>query len=242
MSIAPPTYRWKGLLFAALVMGLWALAVIGSLALGHEAMPPRLLPVVILVNTFLYTGLFITAHDAMHGTVLPAWRGANDAIGRICTGLYAMFSYTLLLRKHHEHHRHPASADDPDFHDGEHPGFVRWYLHFQLTYIRWRQLLGMALAYNALKYLAGVPDADLLLFWVLPSLLSTAQLFYFGTYRPHREPAEGYTEPHRAVSSGYGVLLSFLTCYHFGYHWEHHAAPWLPWWALPGASRELDGA
>jgi beta-carotene ketolase (CrtW type) len=242
MSIAPPTYRWKGLLFAALVMGLWALAVTGSLVLGHEAMPPWLLPVVVLVNTFLYTGLFITAHDAMHGTVLPAWRGANDAIGRICTGLYAMFSYALLLRKHHEHHRHPASADDPDFHDGKHPGFLRWYLHFLFTYIRWRQLLGMALAYNALKYLAGLHDVDLLLFWVLPSLLSTVQLFYFGTYRPHREPAEGYTEPHRAVSSGYGVLRSFLTCYHFGYHWEHHAAPWVPWWALPGATRELDGA
>jgi fatty acid desaturase len=23
-----------------------------------------------------------------------------------------------------------------------------------------------------------------------------------------------------------------LTCYFFGYHWEHHEAPGIPWWQL----------
>jgi beta-carotene/zeaxanthin 4-ketolase len=228
-------YRWKGLLVAAAVMSAWATALTGSLATGVEHMHTAVIPLLVLLITFLYTGLFITAHDAMHGTVAPSLPKLNTAIGRACTLLYALFSFDLLLRKHREHHRHPASGADPDFHDGRHAGLLRWYLHFFFTYVTWKQLLGMAIIFNLLKYAAGISDVTILLFWVLPSLLSTFQLFFFGTYLPHREPAAGYTEPHRAVSSGYGVLLSFLTCYHFGYHFEHHAMPGVPWWRLPGS-------
>ena len=32
-------------------------------------------------------------------------------------------------------------------------------------------------------------------------------------------------------------LVSFVSCYHFGYHWEHHVAPHVPWWRLPEARR-----
>ncbi|MDT8325299.1 MAG: fatty acid desaturase, partial [Bacteroidota bacterium] len=39
-------------------------------------------------------------------------------------------------------------------------------------------------------------------------------------------------------SNDYGVLFSFLTCYHFGYHEEHHTRPGVPWWRLPAARRE----
>jgi len=225
------------LLIAAAVFFSWAASLAGSLSLGVETIPQAAIPLIVLLSTFLYTGLFITAHDAMHGTVAPTMPKLNAAIGRVCTLLYALFSFDLLLRKHREHHRHPASGGDPDFHDGRHPGLFRWYLHFFFTYVTWKQLLGMAIIFNLLKYAAGISDISILLFWVLPSLLSTFQLFFFGTYLPHREPADGYTEPHRAVSSGYGVLLSFLTCYHFGYHYEHHAMPGVPWWRLPG-SRE----
>lgn len=35
-------------------------------------------------------------------------------------------------------------------------------------------------------------------------------------------------------------LLSFLTCYHFDLHWEHHRWPYAPWWQLP-ACRVLAG-
>jgi beta-carotene/zeaxanthin 4-ketolase len=229
-----PTYKWKGLLIAASILLLWSGALTLSLSLGVHGMPSAALPVFLLLNTFLYTGLFITAHDAMHGTVAPSMPKVNNAIGRVSTTLYALFSFPMLLRKHREHHRHPASSGDPDYHDGEHSGLFRWYLHFFFTYVTWKQLLGMAVVYNILIHLLHLPQIDVLLFWVAPALLSTFQLFYFGTYLPHREPADGYTEPHRAVSSGYGVLLSFLTCYHFGYHYEHHDTPGVPWWRLPG--------
>lgn len=241
-----PTYRWKGILIALTVITAWAISLAVTLTSDlsifpffHLSILPSfhlsifLIPLLIALNTFLYTGLFITAHDAMHGTVAPAHPALNRAIGRVCTRLYALFGFDAMLKKHHEHHRHPASDGDPDFHDGRHTGFARWYAHFFFTYVTWKQLVGMAVIYNLLKYAAGIPDVNILLFWVLPALGSTLQLFFFGTYLPHRQPADGYTEPHRAVSNAYGVTLSFLTCYHFGYHLEHHEKPGVPWWGLP---------
>lgn len=235
---APLTYRWKGVFIAATVLSAWAAALVLSLTSDLALSPPTLLSVLltgafVLLNTFLYTGLFITAHDAMHGTVAPEFPRLNRVIGRVATLLYALFSFEVMRSKHREHHAQPASAGDPDFHDGSHRGFFRWYLHFFFTYVTWKQLLGMAVVFNLLKHVAGIPDINILLFWVLPSLASTLQLFYFGTYLPHRQPATGYTDPHRAVSNNYSVALSFLTCYHFGYHLEHHERPGVPWWRLP---------
>jgi beta-carotene ketolase (CrtW type) len=74
---------------------------------------------------------------------------------------------------------------------------------------------------------------NLILFWIIPPLLSTFQLFYFGTYLPHRELSEPYTDAHRTRSNDYNVFWSFLSCYHFGYHWEHHEYTHIPWWRLP---------
>ncbi len=34
--------------------------------------------------------------------------------------------------------------------------------------------------------LFDVTFANLILFWAIPAMLSAFQLFYFGTYRPHR--------------------------------------------------------
>ena len=70
-----------------------------------------------------------------------------------------------------------------------------------------------------------------MVFWALPALLSALQLFYFGTYQPHRSDAAPFEDNHRARTVERPVWLSFLTCYHFGYHLEHHRYPWVPWWA-----------
>ena len=237
MSLRTGTYRWRGIVIAGIVFFAWCSTLVFALSMDFPLLGWTAVPLALLM-TFLYTGLFITAHDAMHGTVAPRHPRLNRSIGGTATLLYALFSFRVLLRKHQEHHAHPASEDDPDFHDGEHRSLPRWYLHFFFTYVTWKQLLGMAILYNALKYLAAVPDINLLLFWALPAIMSTFQLFYFGTYLPHRETAEPYREPHRARSNTYGVLFSFLTCYHFGYHEEHHQRPGVPWWRLPAIRRE----
>lgn len=235
--IAPRTVAGqgnRGVLVAATILLAWGTLLAALLAAPLDGIPIALLVLGGLLQTLLYTGLFITAHDAMHGVVAPGRPRLNDAIGRLVTALYAAFPFDRLREKHHGHHRTPAEPGaDPDYHDGRHPGFVRWYLHFVLTYVSWPQLLAMALVFNLLEHGAGVPAWRLLAFWVAPSLLSTLQLFLFGTWLPHRP--HRWRDAHRARSNAYAPWLSLLTCYHFGYHWEHHAFPWLPWWRLPEA-------
>lgn len=223
--------RSLGAIIAFVVIGVWGAALIALLSAPIDV---RWAPAAVVLMTFLHTGLFITAHDAMHGTVVPGSPRANAAIGTLAVTLYALFSFRKLREKHAEHHGHPGHAGhDPDFHDGRHPSFWRWYLHFVRNYVGILQILGMAAVYNVLAHVVGVAERNLIAFWVAPALLSTLQLFYFGTYLPHREPHSA-DDPHRARSNEYPPWLSFITCYHFGYHREHHEKPGVPWWRLPG--------
>lgn len=236
MKNVPP---YAGIVPAVLIIGAWVASLVGLLGCTTLDGVEDLAWAIPAVGwmTFLSTGLFITAHDAMHGTVSPGSKPTNDILGTVAVALYALFSYRKLVRKHGEHHDHPGQpGDDPDYHDGEHRGFIRWYLHFALGYVGWLQIVGMAIVFNILSHVVGIPEPNLLAFWVAPALLSTLQLFYFGTYLPHREPhAAG--DPHKARSNEYPPWLSFLTCYHFGYHHEHHEQPWVAWWRLPAARR-----
>lgn len=228
-----------GIFVAIAIMVAWGTCLFLSLASDHGRTGYWSVIPLLLLMTFLYTGLFITAHDAMHGLVAPASRRVNRIIGVLCSTAYALFAFQKLKADHWRHHGSPASAGDPDFHDGEHKGFGRWYLNFLFHYVSWPQVAGMALVYNLLKYGIGVPDFNLVVLWVVPNLASTLQLFTFGTYLPHREPHGGYDNPHRARSNDYPVLVSLLTCYHFGYHNEHHARPDIPWWGLPTFRQRL---
>jgi beta-carotene ketolase (CrtW type) len=221
------TFGWV----ACMLHGLW----MGS---GSAAVPAWQAVLQILLTTFLYTGLFITAHDAMHGLVCPGSRALNDVVGMFCVRAFAMFSYPKLLAAHWQHHRHPASERDPDYHGAAGPGFWQWYGNFMLEYMTPAQLALISVAYNVMAFGLGVPHSALLLYWVLPSLLSSVQLFYFGTFLPHRPPdgasVPEHTDKHRSRSNDMPTWLSLLTCYHFGYHWEHHEYPYVPWWRLPG--------
>lgn len=222
----------KGLLSAVIIITIWLTSLIYALTLQFDRLHLWHIIPVILWLTFLYTGLFITAHDAMHGIAYPKSKRINRTIGKISVLLYAMFSYKNLMVKHHKHHRYPGTSNDPDFHDGKHKGFWYWYVHFLFTYLTWKQFLSMAIIFNILLYLFNIPLINLLIFWILPSVLSTFQLFYFGTFLPHRQSTDNFKDHHRARSNDYNILFSFLTCYHFGYHWEHHQYPYVPWWKL----------
>ena len=215
-----PLEPWGVLIGLAIIVGwlfstAWLLSI--ELPAWYWTLP------LILLQSHLYTGLFITAHDAMHGLVSRK-RWVNLWIGRLSAGLFAFNSYDKLLPNHHAHHRHVATDEDPDFYRG---GFWRWYLSFALHYITWWQIVLMAIAFNIMKL--WLPTENLLLFWILPSILATFQLFIFGTYLTHRQPPNN---PHKARSQYWGHAWSFLTCYFFGYHYEHHNYPYLPWWRL----------
>ena len=218
------------LALAAGVIGAWAaLHVFAVWRLDAPAHP--LLALLCLIGlTWLSVGLFIVAHDAMHGAVAPGRPRLNAAVGALALALYAGFSWRKLIVKHMAHHRHAGTDDDPDFGRG---GPVRWYAGFVRTYFGWREfwVLGSAVILYAL--ILG-PRWPYVAFWALPSLLASVQLFVFGTFLPHRLEAGPFADRHNAASTRLGVPLSLLTCYHFGgYHHEHHLHPGVPWWALP---------
>ncbi len=222
--------EWGGVAWALLLLAVWA-GLLGWLLVGYQARPTTVLTwLLVLPMTHLYTGLFITAHDAMHGTLAPARPRLNRALGTVAAVLFAFNWYPRLLPRHHAHHQHVATAQDPDFHDGRHPGFLPWLAHFAWQYVTIWQVLAMALTYNLLK-LAGIPVANLLLYWIAPAVLATIQLFYFGTWQPHRGE-HGPDNRHQARSQHPQHLWAFLTCYFFGYHYEHHEYPAVPWWRL----------
>lgn len=227
----------SGLIIALSIISLWAVNLFILLHLNVSELPIWLVPILVLWQMFLYTGLFITAHDAMHGSVYPQKPKLNHFIGSFAVFCYATFSYRELLKKHQLHHRYPASDQDPDFHDGEYKHPVFWYFHFMKQYWGWKQFVILSSIFQLAHYLLHIPESTLLVFWVLPPILSSVQLFYFGTFLTHRETEAGYANSHRAKTNPLPPFWSFVTCYHFGYHQEHHEYPYLSWWQLPAAHR-----
>jgi beta-carotene ketolase (CrtW type) len=224
----------KGLLIALAVYALWLGSLLFALSAEWTSAPAA--GAMVLWQTFLYTGLFIQAHDGMHGALVPGRPRLNHAVARLFVWSYACFSYERLREKHLAHHAHAGVVvADPDFHRG-HPGFWRWYLSFMFHYLTWTQYLWQNVVFFFLFLVLRTPWEQSILFWAMPQLLSTIQLFTFGTYLPHR-PGGGLDENH-SRNSGYSWALSFVTCYHFGYHSEHHRSSGTPWWRLPKLRRE----
>jgi beta-carotene/zeaxanthin 4-ketolase len=221
-----------GLAVASLLVFVWAISLVSLLRLNLSRHNPIWLGVAVLWQTFLYTGLFITAHDAMHDCVAPQRPKLNHFIGSLALLFYGLLPYHTLRKAHWHHHQYPASDRDPDFHDGN-GGVLRWYVRFMCRYWGWWQLIGITATYHFMHQALQVSEVNLLLYWAAPSLLSSFQLFYFGTFLAHREPVNGYQNAFRANTVDRPFLWSLLTCYHFGYHSEHHEYPEVPWWQLP---------
>jgi beta-carotene ketolase (CrtW type) len=225
-----------GLALAGLVFGCWlALEIFCLFLIDPSALHPVAIVALVAILCWLDVGLFIIAHDAMHGSLAPGHPRLNRAIGRTMLLAYAGFSFDRLLPKHMAHHRAPGTDLDPDFHGAAPSSLPRWYLAFFWEYFGIRELIVLTLMVGLLTFGLGIPYGQLLLFWALPAILSSLQLFLFGTFLPHAHRGTAFVDDHKARSSGYGWLMSLITCYHFGYHHEHHRYPHLPWWRLPHA-------
>ncbi|PZV16326.1 MAG: beta-carotene ketolase [Leptolyngbya sp.] len=227
-----------GLLVALVLVFLWISSLVILLTANLADASLIWIVPAILGRTFIQTGLFIVAHDAIHGSVISNNRPLNDWIGSFMVTMYALLPYKKLTLNHWKHHRHPGQLDDPDFHDGVHSGFFAWYLNFMMDYVdaelRRKLFWYMTIAFLILRFGLNISGFNILLFWLLPLVLSSIQLFFFGTYLPHRSSNIDSRNPHRAVSSNYPPIWSFFSCYHFGYHWEHHEYPDVAWYDLPG--------
>ncbi|HRK05431.1 MAG TPA: fatty acid desaturase [Chlorobiota bacterium] len=212
---------------AIIIITLWSGLLTFTLTTGP--LHPLLTPLLVMIQGFLYTGLFITAHDAMHGTVSRSAR-TNRIVGTLCALLFAGLSYSRLYTNHHRHHTTPAhDTDDPDYHPSGR--LIPWFTAFMVRYATISQLLGMAVAYNIFAHVFHIPKWVLLTYWILPAFLGTFQLFYVGTYLPHRKPHTADMR-HNARSMPKHHVLAFLACYFFGYHAEHHERPGIPWYRL----------
>jgi beta-carotene/zeaxanthin 4-ketolase len=213
----------KGTIIAVLIIVIWWGSLITLLGLDFSWSNP-ITYLGILLQTHLYTGLFITAHDAMHG-VVSRKKNLNHTIGWIAAILFSYNFYWKLFPKHHEHHKFVATDKDPDYHSSHR--FIPWYFSFITTYVSVLQILLMAVTFNTLKLF--FPQENLIFFWMLPAVLSTFQLFYFGTYLPHMgKPGNR----HHSSSQKTNHVWAFISCYFFGYHYEHHDSPNTPWWRL----------
>lgn len=227
----------SGILMAAVIIFFWLSSFIVLLRVDISQIPWFLIILIVFVRAFLHTGLFITAHDAIHGTVFPQNRTVNDFIGGVAAQMYVLLPFKILLEKHQLHHNYPASEKDPDFWRNGKENPILWYINFMREYLKgnqsWIVLIGMSVIFYSLWLGIHIPLINLVLFWLFPLFISSIQLFYFGIFLPHRQPKDGYNNRHRAISINFSVFWSFLSCYHFGYHWEHHEYPQLPWYKLP---------
>jgi beta-carotene ketolase (CrtW type) len=223
-----------GLALAAAVAGGWLALHVLDVFLLPWRVALMLAPLLVAVQCWLSVGLFIVAHDAMHGSLAPFRPEVNRGIGRVVLMLYAGIWYDALVSRHFAHHRAPGTDEDPDFAGDGHVSFPRWFGRFFAEYLSAGQVLRLMAGSAVYVLLLHVPMERLLLFWARPAILSAFQLFTFGTYLPHRaEEAEAFGDRHRARSNDFSWTLSLLTCFHFGYHHEHHDDPSTPWWRLP---------
>ena len=223
-------------MLAALIGAAWLSVHLFSVFGVRVFAEPWLAAGLIVLQTWLYVGLFIVAHDAIHETLFGRGNVWNTRVGRLIHLIYAGFDFDEMKTAHIAHHDFPGSDKDPDF-DPDHPThFLLWFRTFFTRYFRFKQVV--VLSVIALLYLVlGARIENLILMWAVPSILSSVQLFYFGTYLTHRH-GDAFADHHNARSNTFPGWLSLLTCFHFGYHHEHHLYPHEPWWRLPVRRRE----
>lgn len=223
---------YKGIGLAVTIIFTWFAHLVYCLTTVEISI---VLPFHIWFQTFLTTGLFIVAHDSIHGSLAPNFKNINYCLGAFSIFLYAGFPYERMRNNHHKHHAHPTTKLDPDYTDKEHEDLLPWIWSFLKKYYGLREFLLMHIHVGIVYYIGG-NFGNLLLFFAIPAWLSAFQLFYFGTYLPHKGFRDSKVVKTR--TNNFPKWLSLITCYHFGYHIEHHDYPNAAWWELPAIKQK----
>lgn len=228
-----------GLALAALIFGSWlAVHLWAMFGLPIDGGTWPLVPLIFGLQCWLSVGLFIVAHDGMHGSLSPSAPKLGAAIGAVLLFLYAGFGWRRMRDAHFAHHTHVGTAADPDFNADNPRDFWPWYMLFLRRYFGPVSMAWVWAVVLSYWLLFDVPMENIALLYGFPAIASSLQLFYFGTYRPHRhEAGAGFADHHKARTNDFGALASLASCFHFGYHHEHHLSPGTPWWALPARHR-----
>ena len=172
----------------------------------------------------------------MHQVIWPNRHKWNDLLGVVVLALYAALPYRFCKVNHRHHHQFSATALDPDFPSEPGANAVTWYCQFMTGYLSTKQMTALLITWSVLAIVCTTftpaTVINVLLFCTLPLLLSSIQLFVFGTYLPHRRQRD-HSDNRKPDSLDLPIWLSLLTCFHFGYHREHHENPGMAWFELP---------
>ena len=206
-----------------IIILLWFIVVFGFFQLEINWFNP-IYYLLCLIPAHLYTGLFITAHESWHGNI-STHKTLNKFIGVLACALFAYNSYNKIQTGHHKHHSHPTSDHDPEF--SKTRKFFPWLFSFIFHYLTIWQFVFMAITTTVM--LEFFNTGNIILYYLAPTFIATIQLFYFGTYLPHRGE---YENKHQSGTQKKNHVWAFLSCYFFGYHYEHHYSPRTPWYQL----------
>ena len=111
-----------GLVFAAMISAIWFITLVSCLSINLESLKLASLISLVLLRSFIQTGLFIVGHDAMHENLAPKSPKLNHYIGSTALILYAGLNYRLCKRNHILHHLKAESENDPVILEGEGEG------------------------------------------------------------------------------------------------------------------------
>lgn len=238
--MTPRVQMLIGLGLAAIMFATWiGVHFWAMFAYRIDASNWWLVPAIFALQCWLSVGMFIVAHDAMHGSLAPGKRRVNAAIGAVILLLYAGFGWRRMRNAHFEHHAHVGTDRDPDFNADNPCDFWPWYGVFLKRYFGWQSMAFVWTVVLTYFFILDVPPQNIALLYGFPAIASSIQLFYFGTYRPHRHSGQPFADQHQSRTERFGPILSLATCFHFGYHHEHHLSPGTPWWGLPARHRDF---
>lgn len=153
-----------GLVLAACVITTWAVILVGCIFFwSWRFQTTPVVAAIVLVQAWLSTGLFIVAHDCMHGSLIPRQARLNTLIGTLCLSLYAALSYHALRPKHYAHHAHPGTEADPDFHPSEPRRMLPWFIRFFRGYYTHAQIARITVVAIIYMFL-GAPLLNIIIF------------------------------------------------------------------------------
>ncbi len=118
-----------------MITAIWLITLVSCLSFNLESLQLSTLIPLILLRTFVQTGLFIIGHDAMHENLAPKGSKLNDSIGWTALILYAGLSYRRCKSNHALHHLKAETESDPDYQSHPNHSPLRWFWDFMSRYL-----------------------------------------------------------------------------------------------------------
>lgn len=144
--------------------------------------------VLIFLLTEMYTGVFITMHDCLHGSFFFN-RTVCSIYGHLCASVFMYNDYETVKRNHLLHHRYAGILGiDPDFYipGTGGPKYIPWFFTFMKQYLSWPMFGFIGGTYWIVVIATNGNFLAPIAFYFVPAILSSILLFTFGTYLPHQ--------------------------------------------------------